>query len=73
MGQAEILKFLQKNKGKWFYIKEISENVRSSYANACLSLNKLYKQGYVLRKDLPSNWSRPNRMYMYNEYDGPQV
>lgn len=48
MTQEEIFKILVKNPDKWFYTKKLTE--KTGATNVGLKLNKLLKQGYVLRK-----------------------
>lgn len=65
MGQDEILKFLKKN-DKWFTIKEISEKIGGNMSNNSRSLNVLFKNNEVFRKEVKGKDSRHRYFYRYN-------
>ena len=51
MAQQNVLNLL-KRKNKWMISKEIAKILKISSGNVNVSLQKLFKQGDVLRKDL---------------------
>ena len=54
MGQDNVLQLLKRKK-KWMKSKEIAASIKISPGNANVSLNKLFKQGLVLKKTLSPN------------------
>jgi len=55
MGQQECLKFLEKNKSKWWKCKEISVKLDQSIGCSSTSLKKLYRSGFIQRKIVQGN------------------
>ena len=55
MSQQDILDFLEKNKNKWFTIKEISDSVNLVTIRLCKNATKLRKYNLVFyeKKQLP--------------------
>ena len=41
MGKAEVIEFLEKNKGKWFTARQVEENLETGNANT--NLGSLWK------------------------------
>ena len=52
MGQIEILKFLEKEKDKWYTTKEMSEKIKISPSTVALLCKKLWKQKEIDRDRL---------------------
>ena len=55
MGQAEILKILEKNKGKWISTIEIRLKLNQNSSVITKALNQMFKYNEVDRKELPVN------------------
>jgi len=51
MGQQDIIEFLEKEE-EWICAKEISKKINIGESNVRLLLNKLYKFGEVIYKDI---------------------
>ena len=50
MCQAEVYKFLKKNKDKWFLTKEVGLEVNLQQGTVAANLKRLFEQELVLRK-----------------------
>ena len=61
MTQQSVYNLL-KRKNKWMISKEIAKILKISSGNVNVSLQKLFKQGDVLRKDLRLRTNLFNRM-----------
>ena len=53
IGQAEILKILEKNKGKWLSTIEIRLKLNQNSSVITKALNQMFKYKEVERKELP--------------------
>ena len=50
MGQSEIIKFLEKHKGKWFTSDELAIGTKSSVTTIKSPLLKLMEHGAIIRR-----------------------
>lgn len=65
MAQDEILKFLQKNKGKMLTIREIKDaNIMANSSNIARQVNQLCKFGFV---DYEYDYEFKSKRYFVNE------
>ncbi|MFW6025508.1 MAG: hypothetical protein ACOCRX_04130 [Candidatus Woesearchaeota archaeon] len=47
MGQADVIKFLEKHSDKWFTIKELREKFKCSRSSMCSTVNRLAKHNEI--------------------------
>lgn len=52
MTQQEVLKYLKRNKGKWFTTKEISKAIDLGTGSTNANLNKLFKDSTIYKKEI---------------------
>ena len=50
MTQANVLKFLRENEGKYFSVKEIADKIRIGEASVRANCNKLSKNNEIFKK-----------------------
>lgn len=60
MCQARALKSLERHRGKWLTTKEIAEDLDQGTSSLSSNLNKLWKQGLILRIE-NSSWVIPTK------------
>ena len=53
MGQAEIQKILNRNRGKWISTIEIRSKLNQNSSVVTRALNKMFQYGEVKKKQLP--------------------
>ena len=58
MAQGDVLKFLKKNKGKKFLMKDLRKHFNLSQASLSVNLKKLFEQKLISKK--PKNYREGN-------------
>jgi len=66
MGQDDIMKVLKKNRG-WMLSGEIAVMTGVARDNTNRSLRKLYKEGVVMRKDIPTRRGAKGYLWKYKQ------
>ena len=61
MCQAEALKVLKKNKGKWITTKDVAKAMKIGTGSVTNNLNCLFQQGLILKVEnnswvIPTTW-----------------
>lgn len=66
MSQEKILKFLAGSNNKWYSAKRISKKLDITHCTASRSVNKLVRQGRVIKAYFYDEKSKPVPAYIFN-------